>query len=188
MIIIVSYFPWIIIDKWKSNTYVNCYVWLVLLDSRSQFLTSHVIFNRRAYTQRVDWIVFCKSSSFFICDVASRGTFPTPQALRPNTYNNCFETSFTKVGFGNFGNCSTTITNLSHSRYALTQTRLATFWSFRLCTVVAFPKMRAFILTWFWCWGPPIEVEGLPSLAFFCHQAMHLIQMVNNHLAQYVTM
>jgi hypothetical protein len=51
----------------------------------------------------------------------------------------------------------------------LARARLTTFWSFRLCTTMAFLKMRTFILTWFWCWRPPTEVESLPSLAFFCH-------------------
>jgi hypothetical protein len=30
----------------------------------------------------------------------------------------------------------------------LARARLTTFWSFRLCTAMAFPKMRAFILAW----------------------------------------
>jgi hypothetical protein len=34
-------------------------------------LQHHVIFNHRAYTQRVDRIFFCKSSSFSIHDIAS---------------------------------------------------------------------------------------------------------------------
>jgi hypothetical protein len=39
-----------------------------------------------------------------------------PHALRPNICNSCFETNLTKVGFGNGGHYSVTITNLSHSR------------------------------------------------------------------------
>jgi hypothetical protein len=54
----------------------------------------------------------------------------------------------TKPGFGNGGNCFATATRFSHSRYALARVRLATFWSFRLCTAIAFPEMRAFILAW----------------------------------------
>jgi hypothetical protein len=33
----------------------------------------------------------------------------------------------------------------------LARVRLATFWSFHLCTVVAFLKIHAFILAWSWC-------------------------------------
>ncbi len=56
-----------------------------LLDSRSQFLTSRAIFNRCAYTQRVDQIIFYRSSSFSIYDVAFQGTLPMSQTLKPNT-------------------------------------------------------------------------------------------------------
>jgi hypothetical protein len=83
---------------------------IVLLDFQSQFLTSHVVFNCHAYTQRVDRIIPCKSSSFSIRDVASRNTLPTPQALRPNTFNNYFEANLTKAGFGNGGYCFATAT------------------------------------------------------------------------------
>jgi len=96
--------------------------------------------------------------------------FPHPQTLRPNTYNSCFETNLTKVGFRNGGNCSTTITNLSHSRYVLAWTQLTTIWSFRLCTTMTFPEMRTFILTWFLMsktffrnWRPPMFDFFLPS-------------------------
>jgi hypothetical protein len=66
---------------------------------------------------------------------------------------------------------------------------LTTFWSFRLCTAMAFPKMRTFILAWFWCYGPFLEVEGLPCLAFFATKPYNSFKcLVNNHLAQYVTM
>ncbi len=64
----------------------------------SQFLTSHAIFNCHAYTQRVDQIISCKFSSFSIHDVASFGMLLTPQALRPNTYNNSSKANLTKVG------------------------------------------------------------------------------------------
>jgi hypothetical protein len=74
--IIVSYLPWIILDSWKSNTLVNCFIRLVLLNFQSQFLTSHAIFN--AYTQWVHWIISYKVSSFSIHDVVFRSTFPTP--------------------------------------------------------------------------------------------------------------
>jgi hypothetical protein len=63
-------------------------------------LTSHAIFNRHAYVEQVDQIISYKSSSFSICDVASRSTLPTSKALWSNTYNNCFEANSTKVGFG----------------------------------------------------------------------------------------
>ncbi len=86
------------------------------MDSQSQILTSHAIFNRHAYAKWVDQIISCKSSSFSIRDVASRGKFLMPHALRPNICNSCFETNLTKVGFGNGGHYSVTITNLSHSR------------------------------------------------------------------------
>ncbi len=136
MIIIVSYLPWIILDAWKSNTLVNCFVWFVLLDFKSQFLTSHAIFNCHAYTQWVDQIIFYKFLSFSIHDVESQGTLPTPQTLRPNICNNWFKTNFTKVGFGSGGHCFVTIISLSHFCYALARAWLATFCSFRLCTVV----------------------------------------------------
>jgi hypothetical protein len=126
----------------------NYFVRLVLLHFRSQYLTSHVVFNCRAYTQRVDRIIPCKSSSFSIRDAASRGTLPTPQALRPNTFNNCFEANLTKGGFGSGGHYFARTTMWFHSRFTLARARLVTFWSFRLCTAIAFPEMRAFILAW----------------------------------------
>ncbi len=184
MLIIVSYLPWIILDSWKSKTSANCFVRLVLLDSRSQILTSHAVFNCRAYTQRMDRIIPCKSSSFSIHDVASWGTLPMPQALRPNTFNNCSEANLTKAGFGNGGHYFATATRWFHLCSALARTRLATFWSFRLCTTIAFPKMWAFILAWSWCRGPPAKVEGLPGLAFFTTKPCTFFKcLVNNHLA-----
>jgi hypothetical protein len=48
----------------------------------------------------MDQIIPYKFSSFSIRDVASRSTLPTPQALRPNTFNNGFEANLTKGGFG----------------------------------------------------------------------------------------
>ncbi len=184
MLIIVSYLPWIILDSWKSKTYANCFVRLVLLDSRSQFFTSHAVFNYRAYTQRVDRIILCKSSSFSIRDVASRGTLPTPHALRPNTFNNCFEANLTKVGFGSGGHCFATTTRWFHSRPTLARARLATFWSFCLYIAMAFPKMQAFILAWYWCRGPLAEIEGLPGLDFSTTKPCTSFKcLVNNHLA-----
>jgi hypothetical protein len=49
-----------------------------------------------------EWIIFYKFV-FLQPDVAFQGMFPTPQTLKPNTCNNCFEANFTKVGFGNGG-------------------------------------------------------------------------------------
>jgi len=73
--------------------------------------------------------------------------------------------------------------------FALARARLSTFWLFHLCMAMAFPKMRAFILTWSWCWGPLSEVEGLPCLAFFTTKPCTSFKcLVNNHLAQYATM
>ncbi len=152
--------PWIILNSWKSKTFVNCFVRLVLLDSQSQFFTSQAVFNCRAYTQRVDRIIPCKSLSFSIRDAASRGTLPTPQALRPNTFNNCSKAYLTKVGFGNGGHCFATATRFFHSRCASARAWLAIFWSFRLCTSITFPKMRAFILAWFWCQGPLQQLKA----------------------------
>ncbi len=186
MIIIISYLPWIILDSWKSNTFVNYSIWLALLNFWSQFLTSHAIFNHRAYTQWVDRIISYKSSSFFIRDVASRGTLPTPQALKPNTYNICFEA---KTSFGSGGHCFATVTSLSHSWCALARAWLTTFWSFHICMAMAFPKMRIVILTWSWCQRLPLEVENLPSLAFSTTKPCTSFKcLVNNHLAQYATM
>jgi hypothetical protein len=54
----------------------------------------------------------------------------------------------TKVGFGNGGHYSATITKVSHSCWALAWAQLATFWSFHLCTAMASPKMWTFILVW----------------------------------------
>ncbi len=184
MFIIVSYLPWIILDSWKSKTSANYFVWLVLLDSRSQFLTSHAVFNFRAYTQWVNRIIPCKSSSFSIHDVASRGTLPTPQALRPNTFNNCSKANLTKAGFGSGGHCFVTATRWFHSRSALTRARLTTFWSFHLCIAMAFPKMRTFILAWSWCRGPLAKVESFPGLAFSATKPCTSFKcLVNNHLA-----
>jgi len=149
--IISSYLPWIILNSWKSNTFINSCVRLVLVDFLSQFLTSHAIFNRHAYAKWVDQIISCKSSSFSIYDVTSWGMFPTPQALRLNTCNSCFEVNLIKIGFGNGGHYFVTIMSLSHSHWALAWTWLVTFWSFHFCMAMAFPKMQAFILAWSWC-------------------------------------
>jgi len=185
---IVSYLPWIILDSWKSKTAANCFLQLVLLDSRSQYLASHAVLSCRAYAQRVDRIIPYKSSSFSIRDAASRGTLPTPQAISPNTFKSYSEANFTKPSFGNGGHCFATATRFSHSRCALARAQLATFWSFRLCTTIAFPKMRAFILAWSWCRGPPVAVEGLPGLDFSATKPCTSFKcLVNSHFAQYAT-
>ncbi len=187
MLIIISYLPSIILDSWKSKTSANCFVQLVLLDFQSQYLTSHAVFNCRVYTQRVDRIIPCKSSSFSIHDVAFWGTLPTPQALRPNTFNNCSKANSTKGGFGSGGHYFARATKWFHSRSTLARARLATFWSFHFCTAITFPKMWVFILAWSWCRGPPVEVEGLPCLDFFATMSCTCAKcLVNNHLAQYV--
>jgi hypothetical protein len=109
--------------------------------------------------------------------------------LRPNTFNNCSETNLTKAGFRSGGHCFATTTRWFHSRSALARARLTTFWSFHLCTAMAFPKMRTFILAWSWCQGPPAEVEGLPGLTFSATKPCTSFKcLVNNHLAQYATM
>jgi hypothetical protein len=61
-------------DSWKSNTFVNFHVQLALVDTQTQFLTSHAIFNYHAYAERVYQIIFYKSSSFSIGDVTSQDT------------------------------------------------------------------------------------------------------------------
>ncbi len=136
---------------------------------RSQFLTSHAIFNLRAYAKWVDRIISCKFSSFSIRDIGSRGTLPMPQALKPNTCNNCSEANLTKIGFSNVGHYFVIIINLSHSHWALAWARLTTFWSLCLCTVVASPKMRTFILTWFWCRGTSFRSWRPPKFGLFCY-------------------
>jgi hypothetical protein len=109
--------------------------------------------------------------------------------LRPNTFNSYSEVNLTNVGFGNGGHVFARVTRVSHSYCALAQAQLATFWSFRLCTATTFPKIRAFILAWSWCWGPPTEVKGLLGMAFSATKPCTSFQcLVNNHLAQYVTM
>jgi hypothetical protein len=71
----------------------------------------------------------------------------------------------------------------------LARVRLTTFWSFRLCTATAFPKIWTFILAWSWCRRPLIEVKGLPGLAFYATKPCTSFKwLVNNHLAQYATM
>jgi hypothetical protein len=84
------------------------------VDTQTQFLTSHAIFNCHAYAKQVDRIISYKSSSFSIRDVVFRSTLPTPKALRPKTYNNFFEVNLTKVSFAIGGHCSVTINRLSH--------------------------------------------------------------------------
>ncbi len=148
-----------------------------------------IIFNRNTYTQWVDGIISYKFSSFSIRDVAFWSMFPTPQTLKPNTCNNCFEVNLTNIGFRNGRHCFAKITSLSHSCYALAWMWLTTFWSFHLCMAMAFPKIRAFILTWSWCRRPPTKVESFPSLAFFIIKPCTSFKcLVNNHLAQYATM
>ncbi len=189
MIIIVSYLPWTIINSWKYNTSINCYVRLTLLDSRSQFFTSHAIFNCRAYTQQVDQIITCKCSSFSIRDVTFWGTLPMPHALRPNTCNSCSKVNLTNVGFGNGGHCFARVISLSHSCCALARVQLVTFWSFHLCTAMAFPKIQTFTLAWSSCQRPPTKVEGLLGLAFSTTKPCTSFKcLVNKHLTQYVTM
>ncbi len=189
MITIVSYLPWTILHSWKYDTFVNYSVRFTLLCFRSQLVTCHAIFNRHAYTQQVDRIISCKSSSFSIYDVAFWSTLPTPQALKPNTCNGCSEANLTNVGFGNGGHCFARVTNLSHSYCALARVWITTFWSLHLCTTQEFLKIRAFILAWSWCRGPPIEVEGFPGLTFFAIKLCTSFKcLVNNHLAQYATM
>ncbi len=96
---------------------------------------------------------------------------------------------FTKVGFGNGEHCFAIITNLSLSHWALAWTRLATSWSFHLCTTMASPKIRMFILTWSWCWGPLLKVENFLGLAFFAVKPCTSFKcLVNNHLAEHATM
>jgi hypothetical protein len=178
-----------LIFSWKSNTFVNFSIRLDLLDYRSQFLTSHAIFNHHAYTKRVDRIIFYKSSSFSIYDVASWGMFPMPNALKPNTCNSCSEANLTKTSFGNDGHYFAIVINLFHSRCALEQAWLTTIWSFYLCMAMTFPKMWTFNLTWSWCQGLFSKVEGLPSLAFFTTKPCTSFKcLVNNYLAQYVIM
>jgi hypothetical protein len=126
----------------EFNTCVNSYVWLTSMDSWSQFLTSHAIFNHHAYVEWVDRIISYKFSSFSIRDVAFQNTFPMPHALRPNTCNNYSEINLTKVSFGNGGHCFTTITNLSHSHWALARAQLVTFWSFCLYTAMDFSRCK----------------------------------------------
>jgi hypothetical protein len=142
LIIIVSYLSWTILDSWKYNTYVNCSIQVALLDSWSQFFTSHAIFNRRAYTQWVDRIISCKSSSFSIRDVAFWDTFPMPQALKPNTFNSCSEANLTNASFGNGGHVFAKVTRISHSCCALARARLATFWSFAFARPWYFPRLQ----------------------------------------------
>ncbi len=136
--------------------------------------------------QWVDRIISCKSSSFSIRDVASRSTLPRPQTLKPNTYNSYSKANLTNTNFGNGGHCFVRVTSLSHFCCVLARARLTTFWSFRLYTTMAFPKIRTFILAWSWCWGSPIEVESLLGLAFFATKPCTSFKcLVNNHLAQY---
>ncbi len=144
----------------------------------SNFFTSHVIFNCYTYAYRVDQIIFYKSSSFSIHDVAFRSMLPTLQAWRPNTCNNYFEANLTKVGFSIGGHCSIIITNLSHSRWALARTQLATFWSFCLYTAMASPKMLTFIFSMVLMLKTSFKSWRLPRFGLFCHQAMHLFQML----------
>jgi hypothetical protein len=71
----------------------------------------------------------------------------------------------------------------------LARARLVTFWSFRLCTAIAFPKMQTFILAWSWCRGPPVVIEGLPGLDFYATKPCTSFKcLVNSYFAQYATM
>ncbi len=150
-------------------------------------MTSHAIFNCRAYVKPVDQIISCKSSSFSIHDVASQGTFPTHQTLKLNTCNIYFEANLTKVGFGNGEHNFVIIISLSHFCLILSWARLTTFWSFCLCMVTSFPKMQ--ILAWSWCWRPPSKVENFLGLAFFATKPCTSFKcLVKNHLTQYATM
>jgi hypothetical protein len=161
----------------------------VLVDFLPQFLTSHAIFNHHKYVKHVDCIISCKFLSFFICDITFQGTLPTPHTLRPNTYNRYFKVNLTKVGFGNGGHYSSTITNLFHLLNVLTWMWLTTFWSFRFYMAMASPKMLTFILTWSWHWGPLLKVKGFLRLAFFTIKPCTSFKcLVNNHFTTYVTM
>ncbi len=114
---------------------------------------------------------------------------PTPQTLKPNTCNSRPQSNLTKAGFENGGHCSATFTSLSHLCCVLARAWLTTFSSFCLCIAMAFPKMRAFILTWSWCQRPLLEVEGILGLTFFATKPYTSFKcLVNNHLAQYAIM
>jgi hypothetical protein len=141
-------------------------------------LVSHAIFNCCAYTKRVDQIIFYKSSSFSIQDVAFWRTLPKPHALTPNICNNYFEINLTKIGFGNGGHCFAIIISLSHLCCVLARARITTFWSSRLYRTMVYPKMCTFILTWSWCQRPLSKIKSLPSLAF----STSFKCLVNNHL------
>ncbi len=95
----------------------------------------------------------------------------------------------TNVGFGNGGHYFARDTRLSHYCCVLARVWLTTFWSFRLCTAMAFPKIQTFILTWYWCRGLHTQVEGLRGLAFSgTNPCTSFKCLVNNRLAQYVIM
>ncbi len=123
----------------------------------------------------MDQIIFCKFSSFSIRDIAFQSTFPMPQALKPNTFDNSSKINLTKAGFRNGGHYSTIVTSLSHSHYALAWAQLATFWLFCFCTAMAFLKLRAFILTWSWCRRPLSECYN-PTLRE-CDDETHIFKI-----------
>ncbi len=95
-----------------------------------------------------------------------------------------FGANLTKVSFGNGGHYFATITSLSHLCCVLAQVQLTTFWSFRLCTAMAFPKMQTFILSWCWWQGPLSKIKGLQGLAIFITKPCTSFKcLVDNHLA-----
>jgi hypothetical protein len=56
-------------------------------------------------------------------------------------------------------------------------------------TTMAFPKMRTFILAWFWCQNFFLEIKGLQGLAFSTTKPCTSFKcLVNNHLVEYATM
>ncbi len=180
MSIIFAYLPWIM-----EIQYNHQFFYLIHLSGLSVLIfTSHAIFNPCAYVKWVDHINFCKYSSFSISDATFQGMLSMPHAFKPNTFNSCYEVYLTKVGFSNGGHHCPTITNSSHSYWALAWTRLTTFWSFRLCTTMAFLKMRTFILAWCWCQGFRWEVEGLLCSTFFTIKPCTSFKcLINKHLA-----
>jgi hypothetical protein len=95
----------------------------------------------------------------------------------------------TKVGFGNGGHCSKTITNLSHSHWALAWARITTFWSFHLCMAMASPKIQTFILACSWHQRPFSKIESLLVLTFFATKPCTSFKcLVINHFTTYVLM
>ncbi len=172
----------------KSNTFVNFSIWLTLLDFQSQFLTSHAIFNYHAYAN--GWIESCLAnfhlSPFVMLHLKT--LFPCLGHWDPTPTTVALKLIWSKLVLG--------MVDIICNNYQLISFALG-FGMNIISSLLIIPPLhnhgisqnanihfsmvlmsRTFS-----------KVESLPSLAFSTTKPCTSFKcLVNNHLAQYVTM